>query len=253
MVERDPTVTHLVDVSNLPLNYIEKRGNSVLIGSTTSIRQIELSPFFRRSSLRILYDAVQNFGTIQVRNMSSIGGNLCNGIPSADTPPPLIALDATVKIAGPQHSRSIPLQSLYRHVRRLSLRRGEILTEVRIPRQPPRTAGAYVRLVRSQVDIALVSVAIQITVDNKERVADCRVVLGSVAPTPLRAVKAEAHFRKKFIDDDNVLTQVGQIASEEARPISDVRASADYRRAVVVSLLKRAAKIAASRLEERSN
>jgi carbon-monoxide dehydrogenase medium subunit len=247
MVERDPEVTHLVDLAQLPLNYIKKRGDSVLIGSTTSIRQIELSQLFRKSPLRIIYDAVQDFGTIQVRNMASIGGNLCNGIPSAEMPPPLIALDATVRITGPNSSRSVPLQSVYRHVRTLALSRGELLTEIRIPKQPPRTTGAYLRLVRTQVDIALASAAVRLTLDKRSHVADCRVVLGSVAPTPVRAKNAEAFFRKKKIDDDT-LAQAGQIASEDARPISDVRATADYRKAIVTTLVERAAKIAISRL-----
>jgi carbon-monoxide dehydrogenase medium subunit len=249
MVERDPQVKHLVDLSHLPLNYIKTRGNSVLIGSTTSIRQIELSPLFRKSPLRIIYDAVQDFGTVQVRNMASIGGNLCNGIPSADTPPSLIAMDATVRIAGPSQSRNVALQSIYRHARRLTLRRGELLTEIRIPKQPPRTSAAYLRLVRTHVDIALASAAVRLTLDKNDRVADCRVVLGSVAPTPVRSMNAEAFFRQKKIDD-KVLAQLGQIASEEARPISDIRSTADYRRAVVATLVESAGKIATSRLEE---
>jgi carbon-monoxide dehydrogenase medium subunit len=247
MVERDPDITHLVDLAHLPLNYIKKRGDSVLIGSTTSIRQIELSQLFRKPSLRIVYDAVQDFGTIQVRNMASVGGNLCNGIPSADMPPPLIALDATVRITGPTSSRIATLQSMYRHVRKLALRRGELLTEIRIPKQPPHTAGAYLRLVRTQVDIALASAAVRLTLDKEGRVEDCRVVLGSVAPTPLRAKSAEAFFRKKKIDGET-LAQAGRLASRDARPISDVRATADYRRSVVATLVERAAMVAVSRL-----
>ncbi len=246
MVERDPDITHLVDLAHLPLNYIKKRGDSVLIGSTTSIRQIELSQLFRKPSLRIVYDAVQDFGTIQVRNMASVGGNLCNGIPSADMPPPLIALDATVRITGPTSSRIATLQSMYRHVRKLALRRGELLTEIRIPKQPPNTVGAYLRLVRTQVDIALASAAVRLTLDKKGRVEDCRVVLGSVAPTPLRAKSTEAFFRKKKIDGET-LTQAGRLASRDAQPISDVRATADYRRSVVATLVERAAMVAVSR------
>jgi carbon-monoxide dehydrogenase medium subunit len=184
--------------------------------------------------------------------MASIGGNLCNGIPSADMPPPLIALDATVKLTGPQRSRSIPLQDLYRHVRRLTLRKGELLTEIVIPKQPPRTAGAYIRLTRAQVDIALVSAAVKITLDKEETISDCRIVLGAVAPTPLRAHKAETFLRKKPLRE-SIIERTGQIAAEECQPITDLRATADYRRAMAATLVDRAAKTAISRIGEGLN
>jgi carbon-monoxide dehydrogenase medium subunit len=247
MVELDPTITHLVDVSRLPNNYILRRGGSVLIGAGTKIRQIELSPVFRKPPLNILHDAASDFGTVQVRNMASVGGNLCNGIPSADMPPPLIALDAKINIANQSGGRNIPLQNLYRHARKISLRRGELLNRIIIPRQPPRTAGAYVRLTRTQMDIALVSAAVRITIAKVRRVMDFRLILGAVAPTPLRCRKAEDYFRTKMIDRDTV-AQMAQLASSETKPISDVRATAEYRSAMAAVLAEKAVHVAASRL-----
>lgn len=247
MVERDPTIIHLVDLSQLPLNYIQETKGSVLVGATTTIRQIELSPIFRRPPLNILYDAVSEFATVQVRNMASLGGNLCNGIPSADTPPPLIALDALIAVSGPQGPQVFPLEKLYRDVRRLSIRKGEVLTEVRIPRHVPKTSGAYLKLGRSQVDLALVSAAVRITLGDGGRAGGCRIVLGAVAPTPLRARNAEKFLTGRPIDEETVV-EAGRVASLEARPISDIRASADYRREMVAVLVERAIRVAVSRL-----
>lgn len=250
MVEGDDTITTIVDLNRLPLRYIREDRGSVLIGATTTIREIEFSPLFRKAPLDILYDAVRDFGTVQVRNMASLGGNLCNGVPSADTPPSLIALDAVIMITGRRGRRSIPLEKLYRHVRKLSIRRGEILTEVRIPRQLPNTFGTYLRLTRSHVDISVVSAAVRITVDKDRGIEDCRIVLGAVAPTPLRSIRAENYLRGKTIDSVS-FTEAGQIASRETRPITDIRASADYRRSMAAVLVERAIRTAISKSGKR--
>jgi carbon-monoxide dehydrogenase medium subunit len=252
MVERDPRIATLVDLSKLPLNYIKETRGQVLIGATTTIRQIELSGIFLSQPLNILHDAIRDFGTIQVKNMASIGGNLCNGIPSADTPPALIALDAQVTARGPQGFRRFPLEKMYRYVRRLSLKHGEFLTEITIPRQAAHTAGVYVRLARTQVDISLASAAVKITLDERGAVQNCRIVLGAVAPTPLRARIAENFLCSKVVSQ-NVIVETGKKASQETKPISDVRASAEYRRDMTAILVERAIRIAVQRLERALN
>lgn len=249
LVEQNPAVRELVDLSRLPLSYIKRVKNGVLIGATTTIRQIECSSAFDRPPLGILHDAVKDFGTIQIRNMASIGGNVCNGIPSADTPPPLIALDTIAKLEGVDGSRKLPLGDIYRDVRKLSLRRSEILTELRIPEHPPRTAGAFMRLSRSAVDIAIVSAAVRITLDRTSRVTKSRIVLGAIAPTPLRAGKAENYLLGRELDQQT-LTEASYIASLESRPIDDVRATARYRREMTPVLVERAIRRAVLRLRE---
>jgi carbon-monoxide dehydrogenase medium subunit len=248
LVEQNPATKELVDLSRIQLSYIRRVKTGVLIGATTSIRQIELSSVFNPSPFDILHDAVKDFGTIQIRNMASVGGNVCNGIPSADCPPPLIALDAIAKVEGPDGSRRLLLEKLYHNVRKLRLKRGEILTELRIPTPSPRTAAAFVRLSRSVVDISLVSAAIRITLDEANRVTENRIVLGAVAPIPLRAKRAEEHFLGKKIEQ-RTLTEVSHVASLESRPIDDVRATANYRREMVAVLVHRAIRCAMSRME----
>ena len=247
LVEQNPTVRELVDLSRLPLSYIRRMGNGILIGATTRISQIERSSMLNRPPFDIIRDAVKDFGTIQIRNMATIGGNVCNGIPSADTPPPLIALDTVVKVEGVNGSRKLPLEQMYRHVRKLSLKRGEILTELRIPMPPSRTAAAYVRLSRSEVDIALASAAVRISLDRRDRVTANRIVLGAVAPIPLRARKSEDYLLGRVLDQQT-LTECSHLASEESRPIDDVRATAQYRREMITVLVERAIRRAVSKL-----
>lgn len=247
LVEQNPSIKALVDLSRIPLDYIRRVKNGILIGATTTIRQIECSTIFDRPPFDILHDAVRDFGTIQIRNMATVGGNLCNGIPSADMPPPLIALGTIAKLEGANGSRRMPLEKIYRHVRKLSLKKSEILTELRIPPPPPRTAAAFVRLSRSVVDIALVSAAARITLNKAGRVLDDSIVLGAVAPTPLRAQQAENYLLDKKLDG-KTLAETARIASLESRPIDDIRATAAYRREMTAVLVHRAIARAGLRL-----
>lgn len=246
MVERDPKIKELVDLGRLPLDYIKKVKGAVLIGATATIRKIELSPIFREDPLRSLHDATCDFGTIQVRNMASIGGNLCNGIPSADMPPSLVALEAQVTVAGSRGHRTFPLEKLYRNVRKLSIKREEILTEIRIPKQEPKTYAAYVKLVRSQVDIALVSAAVRITLSENGKTRYPRIVLGAVAPTPLRAGEAEDFLCGREMNEVSI-KEAGERASRQTCPISDVRATVEYRKAMSGVLVERALRTAVKR------
>jgi carbon-monoxide dehydrogenase medium subunit len=247
LVEQNPTIRELVDLSRLPLSYIRPAKNGILIGATTTIRQIECSSVLDRPPLDVLHDAVKDFGTVQIRNMATVGGNVCNGIPSADTPPPLIALGTIAKLEGPDGSRKLPLEAIYRYVRKLSLKRSEILTELRIPAPRSRTAAAFVRLTRSAVDIALVSAAVRVGLDKTNRVTESRIVLGAVAPIPLRAKNAENYLLGRVLDQ-KTLTEASHIASLESRPIDDVRATAQYRREMTAVLVERAIRRAISRL-----
>lgn len=248
LVKQKPETKYLVDLRGLPLSYLKRVKNGLLIGATTSIRQIELSSILNPPPYDVLHDAVRDFGSVQIRNMASVGGNVCNGIPSADCPPALIALNTVAKVAGPSGSRRVLLEKIYRHVRKLTLKRSEILTELKIPKFPPRTAAAFFRLSRSIVDISLVSAAVRITLDEANRVKDSRVVLGAVAPVPLRARKAEKRFLGKKIDQ-RTITEVAHAASLESRPIDDVRATANYRREMVEVLVGRAIDFTASKLK----
>jgi carbon-monoxide dehydrogenase medium subunit len=188
-----------------------------------------------------LWTACSKIGTPQIRSMGTLGGNLCNASPSADSAPPLIAFRAVVKVIGVNGERSLPLEEFFLGPGRTALLNEEMLVEIDVPCLPPRSGLVYVKLpARTAIDIAAVGVAVCITLDAKnETCHDVRIVLGAVAPTPVRARRAEETMMAEKINDP-VIQKAAQIASEESRPISDVRSSATYRTEMVKVLVKQA-------------
>lgn len=174
----------------------------------------------------------------QVRNVGTVGGNICNAVPSADLPPILIALGATIKLVGATGERTLPLEEFFTGPNRSVLAQDEILTEIVIPDQPA-TGSTYIKFgLRRSGALAVVGVAVAVTVAG-DTITDARICLGAVAPTPLRAMEAENYLRGQKISDE-VLAEAGVIAARECKPISDIRASAEYRRDMVRVFTKRA-------------
>ncbi len=244
LVEKPDDVECLVDISRLPLNYIkrDKLTFGVKIGSLTTFRRIEKSPLFndaKHKVFNILAEAARKIGYVTTRNMATVGGNICNAVPSADFPPVLIALDATVKIFGPNGDRIVPLEEFFLGVRKTVLNCDELLLEVQVPRPAPLSGGAFLKLGRVHVDIALVNVAARVTLGSDEDCKDARIVLGAVSPTPIRTKKAEKLLKGERMKDA-LIEKVAQTASIEANPISDIRASSNYRREMCKILVKRA-------------
>ena len=242
MKTRDITPQYIVNIKAIPdldgISYSQKEG--LKLGALTTLRDIERSPVIRER-FPILADAAHQTGTPHIRNVGTVGGNLCNAAPSADTAPPLIGLGAKVKIRGVQGERTVALEDFFLGPGESVLQPGEILTEILVPNQPPHTRGAYLkRPTRTIMDIAVVGVAVVITLGAKgTNVIDAGIVLGAVAPTPIRARKAEAIIMGKTIQDE-LIDRAAQAAAEEAKPISDVRGSADYRKEMVRVLVNRA-------------
>ncbi|MBM2827263.1 MAG: carbon monoxide dehydrogenase medium chain [Dehalococcoidia bacterium] len=193
----------------------------------------------------ILSAAAHTVGGTQIRNLGTLGGNACNASPAADTAPALVALEATAKIYGSEGERFIPIEELFAGVGRTTLKTGDVLTEFRIPPLPPRTGGIYIKhSPRTQMDISVIGVAAIITLAPQDGVCvDARIALGSVAPVVFRARNAEAILRGSVLDED-VIGRAARAAAEEARPIDDLRAPAEYRREMVEVLTKRAARYA---------
>ncbi len=185
--------------------------------------------------------ACSKVGTPQIRGVATIGGNLCNAAPSADSAPPLIAFGAKVKLVSPGGERLILLEEFFTGPGEAVLQAGEILTEIQVPNLPPHTGGVYLKLpARGAVDIAAVGVAALITLNSdNETCSDAKIVLDAVAPTPIRARKAEEILNGEKIAD-TLIQKAAQMASEEARPISDVRSSAEYRTEMVKVLTRHA-------------
>jgi carbon-monoxide dehydrogenase medium subunit len=181
--------------------------------------------------------AAQAMAANQVRHVGTIGGNIVSAVPSADLPPILIALNATAKIVGPDGERVLPLEEVFVGPGRTVLAKNEILTEVVIPDQKMTGSTYHKFALRKAGALAVVGVAVAVEVEN-DVIKDVRVALGAVAPVPMRAKQTEEFLKGKKITDE-LLEEAGQIASTEAKPITDFRASAEYRRDMVRVFTKR--------------
>ncbi|MDP2662476.1 MAG: FAD binding domain-containing protein, partial [Dehalococcoidia bacterium] len=187
----------------------------------------------------VISQAARRLGSVQVRNRATVGGNLCQAVPSAEMPPSLIALGTKARIYGPQGYRTIPLEDLFLGPRQTSLQRQEVLVELEVPPLPRHAGSAYLRFSpRQAMDLAIASAATAVSLEYGACV-DCRIVLGAVAPVPLRATRAEDSLRGKPVED-GAIERAAELASAEAMPISDIRASAEYRREMVKVLVRRA-------------
>lgn len=237
----------LISLKNIPgldsVDYDELQG--LRIGALATHQSVADSPVVKRK-FGLLATACRQIATPQIRNIATVGGNLCNAAPSADTAPPLIALGAGVKIKGLKGERVVPLEDFFVGPGENVLQTDEILTEIQIANLPPHSAGVYLKLpARTAIDLALVGVATVLTLNaTHTKIVDAKIVLGAVAPTPLRARKAEGIIKGETIKDE-LIEKAAQAAAEEAKPISDVRGSASYRKEMVRVLTKRAIKQAA--------
>ena len=225
------------------------------IGALATTRALETSDLVRRRYAG-LHAAVVHFASIQVRNRATVVGNVCRASPSADTLPPLIADGASVRILGPEGVRTVALEHFCTGPGRTVLQDGELVTHLHVPAPAPRTGKVYLKHGRRvEMELATVGVAATVTLDERGALADARIVLAAVAPTPLRARAAEAALRDAApanggrIDARAIGTAAGA-AMNEARPIADVRASADYRREMVGVLVRRALEHAVTLAQE---
>jgi CO/xanthine dehydrogenase FAD-binding subunit len=250
VVQGDRTLRFLVDVTGLPLRHIRRRGGGWVIGATSRMADLEHSAALCRFADGALAEAAGSCGSPQIRTVATIGGNLANASPACDTAPPLLALDASVVIAGPGGRRTVPLDRFFRGVNRTVLD-GGLLIEILIPapRLPRghRAAWSFQKLGRLKSDIAVVNAATGIAVDGAGCCAWARIALGAVAPTPLRARRAEALLVGRVLDRA-AIGEAAARAADEARPVSDVRATAEYRREMCRVLVARALEECAGRL-----
>ena len=212
-------------------------GAGLRVGASVAAREIELDPY-TRSTYPALAESGALVGSVQIRNLATVGGNLCNAAPSADMAPPLMALEAEAVVAGPRGRRRVPMADFFTGVRRTVLAPDELLVELIVPAPGPRSGGQYLRHTpRRELDIAVVGVASQVTLsDGVCRKA--RIALAAVAPTPIRATAAERALEGQPLTAQHI-ARAAQLAVEAARPISDQRGSADFRRHLVGVLTRR--------------
>ncbi len=242
---------YLVDIKGLSeLNYIKADAKEGLkIGALTTHRTIEKSPAMK-NGFSVLAEMERRLASIQTRNWGTIGGNICHADPAGDPTPVLIALNATLSTVSLRGQRNMAVQDFCLDFFETALEPGELLAEIQVPPAPPHTGTAYTKFNIIESDQATVGVAVSMTLDSGEGVCqDTRIVLGACAPTPMRAKQAEAVLRGKKITD-SLLKEAGQIASQEAEPISDISASEEYRRELVKVLVARVGQAALARARQ---
>ena len=207
------------------------------IGASVTARELELDARVR-SRFAALAESAAMVGSVQVRNLATLGGNLCNAAPSADMAPPLLALDAEAVIAGPSGQRRVSMASFFLGVRRTVLAPGELLLEIVIPAQGAQSGGNYLRHTpRRELDIAVVGVASQVTLTGG-KCTTARIALAAVAPVPLRATDAEQALVGQPLTPQQI-ERAAELASGAARPIDDHRGSIEFRNHLVRVLTRR--------------
>jgi len=234
---------YVVDITRIPslddIAFDDQRG--LRLGALTTIRALETSVELQRK-YPIISQAASQLGSVAIRNVATVGGNLCNALPSAETSQALVALSAQVRIIGPKGERTIPLEGFFTGVGKTLLQPREILLEILVPESPPHTSGIYIKhSPRGPIDLAIVNVTVLMTMEPDQKVCkDARIVLGAVSPTPLRARMAESVLKGKRVDGA-LIDRASQVASDEANPRKgSIRGSFEYKKEMVRILTGRA-------------
>lgn len=225
---------------------LETTGEGLRIGAATKLADLQGSELLS-GVLGVLAGAAARVGSPQIRNLATIGGNICNASPAADTVPPLLILDARAEMVSPRGLRTVPLDEFFVGPGQTVMNKNEFLAAVFIPTQPKGAVAVYMKQSpRRAMDLAVVGVGALLAREGNGLQA--RIALGAVAPTPLRAVQAERLLEGAIELDGNVISQAAELAAQEVAPISDVRASAEYRREMVRALTERAVRQLAASL-----
>lgn len=225
----------VISLARLPeLASLERtRAGDVVLGAMTTLREVERAGWLDEG-LALVRQAASAVGCVQVRNVATLGGNTCNASPSADTVPALIAAGAEVRVVGPAGERRLPLEGFVLGPGQVALGRGELLHGFRLPPAPPRTGAIYLKhAIRGSVDLAIVGIAARVTLDEAGRISTAAIVMGAVGATAIRAQRAEG-FLAGAEPTDAVIREAARAAAGESSPISDQRASAEYRRRMIV-------------------
>jgi CO/xanthine dehydrogenase FAD-binding subunit len=231
---------YLVNIKRIPdlseIRYDDLQG--LRVGALTTIQTIRNSSLIMKK-FSVLNQASGILGTPHVRNLATLGGNICNASPASECAPPLLTLEARARIVGTSGERTVPLEELFVGPSQNALRSGEILTEIQIPSLPPRAVGVHLKHSTRRVDVAIANVSVVIMIEGNT-CQDIRIALGAVGPVPFRGKKTEAVLRGQRLDKgfDALLEHAAQQASDESFPIDDIRGPAAYRKQVVKSLVR---------------
>jgi len=239
----------IINISNIPgLSEIKvDQDGSMSIGPLVTIHTLASHPLIR-SRYPGLVEACTSFGSTQIEVMGTIGGNLCNGSPAADTAPVLLALCAEVTLASQQGRRSLPLEKFFLGPGKTVMQPDEMLVEINIPASPPGSTSVFLKATRVAADLAKASLTIALTRQG-DTIIDCRVAMGSVAPTPILLPRLAKTLTGQIFQP-GLMAEAGKLAAEAISPIDDVRSSAWYRRQIANVMLQDALNMAWDRAVE---
>lgn len=234
----------IIDISNLEelKGIVCKDGQGAEIGACTTISEIEFSKDLAKKYSALTY-AAGELGSNQVRVMATLGGNCCHSSPAAETPTPLSALGAKVVISGLDGDRELPMEDFIQGNRKNDLQPGEIVSKFILPEPAKKSACRYGYIgLRNAMEIDAVNMAVNITLeDDGAKIKDVKLVMGSVSPRPLVSELIPGLLKGTELTEE-LIVKAGEAAQSEAKPISDVRASAEYRKDVVGALARRLVK-----------
>ena len=221
------------------------------IGSMVTLHEMETHPVIREK-YAVLFQAVNTIGSLQTRNLATIGGNICTAAPSADGIPPLLVLNARCVVQGLDGTRTVPIDEFFVGPKRSALKADEILVRVVVPPTPKAYGGSYFKYGRrNAMEIALQGICVYVeTESNGKTCKEARIALATSAPTPIRTPKTEAFLKGKDLTDDEVLAQTGVLIQEEANPRSSWRSSEEFRRDLLEKLVPRTIRAAYAQLGE---
>lgn len=232
------TTKVVVDLNRVSgLDYISFDDGVLKIGALATIRQLERSKTVQ-SKFPILSEAARKHSFVQIRNMATVVGNLCNASPCADMAPPLLVLIAAVKLISTEGERIVPLDQFFVAPQQTVMKPDEIMVEVQIKEPQPGTEASFFKIGRVQTDLSKVNGAVKIVIDRDGTCRDAAIALGSVAPTPIRIPSAEKELIGAKIHED-VIDKVSSIVAADISPITDVRSTEQYRRMVSKVLVRR--------------
>jgi carbon-monoxide dehydrogenase medium subunit len=241
----------IVDTKKIPgISGIREENGGFVIGAATSGAMIGESEALKRAWPGVV-EAANLIGSTQVQGRASLAGNLCNASPAADSVPALIAARATCVVVGGNGKREVPVETICTSPGKTSLARDEFILEFRLPKRPSRSADAYLRFIpRTEMDIAVVGAAVNLTLDAGGVITDARVVLGAVAPTAVIVPDAATALTRRKLDEA-ALAALDKAARAACKPINDKRGTIEYRVKVAGVMTRRAATIAYERAGER--
>lgn len=235
---RFATPEHIIDISKIEgLSYVKEDGDLLKIGAMTTQTEMEHNELLK-SDYPILGDAIWLTADPSVRNVGTIGGNIAHGDAANDQPALMLAMRATIIAEGADGEKSIPIDEFFHGFYMTALEPSDVLTEIQIPKAKKGSGGAYHKVERKVGDYATAGVAVHVELDDNGICQEIGIGLTNVSAVPMRLERGEELLRGKEITDD-LIAQVGQIASEDSEPESDLRGSEAYKRSIVNTITKR--------------